>query len=390
MNQIKALYMRRLLIRLFICIIFISSNLNAQEPLRFWGYLSEMPYVTTSNATDGVLFDNLIHNRLNLSYEINQHFNAKISFRNRLFSGESVNNNPNFKYIVSNDQGVVDLSFNWSGRTKSIMNTSVDRFWFEYVTGKFQVKLGRQRVNWSQTMVWNPNDIFNSYSYFDFDYEERPGMDGLRLQYFTGLASNVEAVVKIDRNNDVSSAALYRLNFKGYDLQFIVGEVNQEDYILGGGWSGDIKGAGFYGEVSYLKPIQSSQKDAFIFSSGGNYTLKNGLLMSAEYLYSSNLNNFRGDFNSIIYYQSSVKNLSFADHSYVVSGSFPITPLLNVSMAYMGFGYPVFKNFYLGPTVDYSLTDNLYLSVILQYFSSDFGEVKSESTSSFFRLKWNF
>ena len=42
-------------------------------------------------------------------------------------------------------------------------------------TEGFIATAGRQRINWGQTFVWNVNDVFNAYSYFDFDYKERPG-----------------------------------------------------------------------------------------------------------------------------------------------------------------------------------------------------------------------
>lgn len=33
-------------------------------------------------------------------------------------------------------------------------------------------------------MAWNPNDWFNTYNYFDFDYEERPGTDAIRVRVY--------------------------------------------------------------------------------------------------------------------------------------------------------------------------------------------------------------
>ena len=51
-------------------------------------------------------------------------------------------------------------------------------------------------------LVWNPNDLFNAFSFVDFDYEERPGSDALRIQKYTGyfhanivgLRDDVEAI----------------------------------------------------------------------------------------------------------------------------------------------------------------------------------------------------
>ncbi|MCK7542259.1 MAG: hypothetical protein MZV63_70990 [Marinilabiliales bacterium] len=67
-----------------------------------------------------------------------------------------------------------------------VLNTFIDRASVDFTAGTLQVSAGRQRINWSQALVWNPNDIFNTYSSFDFDYMERPGSDAVRVDLLTG------------------------------------------------------------------------------------------------------------------------------------------------------------------------------------------------------------
>ena len=152
-----------------------------------------------------------------------------------------------------------------------------------------------------------PNDIFNSYSYFDFDYPERPGMDGVRMQYYTGVASSIEAVAKINSNNDITAAVMYATTIKGYDVQLIVGELEQNDWVFGGGYSGSLFKAGFYGEISYLMNMDNQDDDILLASIGANYMFKNSLMFSTEYLYSDNQNAQSLAYNSLFYTQSSVK-----------------------------------------------------------------------------------
>jgi hypothetical protein len=371
-------------------LLIVGSFTYSQSPVEVSGYLSEMPSYTWQSKPELSLVDNLLHNRLNINYSPNEKWNARVEFRNRLFWGETVKNTPNFKYFIENDQGWVDMSFNWGSSSSYVLNTAIDRMSLEYIAGSFQVIVGRQRVNWGQTMVWNPNDIFNSYSYFDFDYVERPGMDGVRLQYFTGIASKLEAVVKIDKGNRISTAALYRFNAAQYDFQLIAGAVNQDDYVFGGGWSGNIKGAGFYGEMSYLLPYKDGTNSAFVASVGGNYTFKNSLLLSGEYLYSSHLKSNEHDFQSLFYTQSGIRNLSIADHTYLLSTSYPLTPLVSTSLAFVGFGTPLLKNFYISPTFDYSLSDNVSVSGIFQFFFGEDNANRLVNVGSNFRLRWSF
>ena len=113
---------------------------------------------------------------------------------------------------------MVDMSWNIFDKQSFLFNTTIDRLWLDLHYNKFQVTIGRQRINWGQTFVWNPNDIFNAYSFFDFDYVERPGSDAVRLQYFPSSSSAAELAVKVDDENDITAAGLYRFNRWGYDI----------------------------------------------------------------------------------------------------------------------------------------------------------------------------
>ncbi len=94
--------------------------------------------------------------------------------------------------------GWIDMSWNIVDENSFFLNTTIDRLWLDLNFNKFQARIGRQRINWGQTFVWNPNDIFNAYSFFDFDYTERPGSDAIRLQYYPSFSSAIELAAKID------------------------------------------------------------------------------------------------------------------------------------------------------------------------------------------------
>ena len=62
-------------------------------------------------------------------------------------------------------------------------------------------------------LAWNPNDIFNTYNLLDFDYEERPGSDAIRIQYYLGDFSKIEvAAKKGSSKDDHIVAAMYKFN----------------------------------------------------------------------------------------------------------------------------------------------------------------------------------
>ena len=130
---------------------------------------------------------------------------------------------------------------------------------------------------------------FNSYSYFDVDYPERPGSDAIRLQYYTGMASNVEVAIKIDAYDKVTAAGYYRFNTLGYDVQLIGGVLSEEDLVLGTGWSGNIINTSFRGELSYFKDLETFADTTgnIMLSVGSDYTFASSLWIQGEVLYSA-------------------------------------------------------------------------------------------------------
>ena len=130
-------------------------------------------------------------------------------------------------------------------------------------------------------LVWNPNDIFNAYSYFDFDYEERPGTDAIRVQYYLNSTSTAEVAYQPGRtSNQTIAAGLYRFTKGSYDLQALAGIVTT-DYVLGGGWSGVLGKAGFNGEISAFVPRKDLRLSNTVISAsvGVNYTFPRSLYL---------------------------------------------------------------------------------------------------------------
>jgi hypothetical protein len=272
----------------------------------------------------------------------------------------------------------------------------VDRLWLQFTFGNLEVKAGRQRINWGQTIVWNPNDIFNSYSYFEVDYPERPGSDALRISYYTGNASTLELAAKVDSADRVTAAGYFRFNTLGFDIQLLGGIYQEDDLFLGTGWSGNLGPTAFRGEVSYFRDLnQFRDTTGYLMASTGiDYTFSNALWIQVEGLYSAFAKEM--DISSFMqFYAGSldVKTLGFTPWSFFTNISYPFTPLLTGGFATIW--YPQWKGAYLGPSVDLSLNSNFDLSLIAQYFTAEFkdpygGKSRENNTFGFLRLKWNF
>lgn len=392
--------MKNLFLVFLICLIIMPAVLLAQiKPDRFEtkGYISNMQSVTLNSVKGDWISDNLFHHRLNLFWYPNSKLSGSLQFRNRFMYGQTLQLNPEFASSIDADNGVLDLSMNIFNEQSFFLNTAIDRAYLQYTQGNLVATLGRQRINWGQSFVWNPNDLFNVQNFFDFDYPEKQGSDAIRLQYYSSYASTFEVAAKMDSQDRLTAAAYYRFNRWNYDIQMLAGMFEESDYVAGFGWSGDIRGAGFRGEMSYFQNIQnfSDTSGLLLLSVSFDYTLPSSLYLQFECLYNKSSEDFNIDgFNEYFQGSLNVKKMSFSEWSLFAQVSAPVTPLLNWSLSSMYL--PDIKGYYTGASVDYSLKQNMMLSVIFQVFSGKFLNLnnhqlyRSNWGFGFLRYKWNF
>ena len=381
--------MKKILIILFT--LALSQLIYGQS--KNWsltGYVSNMESTMFQKVDEDWISDNLIHNRLNFNWYPKDWLTANLEIRNRIMWGGSFQLYTDYDKMIATDNGWLDLNENLFSGKSYLLNSTIDRAYLEINKGKWNIKAGRQRINWGQNFVWNPNDIFNSYSFFDFDYAERPGADALRVQYYTGMSSSAEIAVKADHNDDITAAGLYRFNKWQYDFQFLAGMLNSTDWVAGMGWTGHILDAGFSGEASYFKPMKGKEesKEMIVAGLGGNYTFQNSLMLQLEFLYSQNAGKDASDLMSYYNENLSAKTLAFSEYSIMAQASYTFTPLLSGTLS--GMYYPGIDGFFAGPSLEYSLSNNLSLSAFGQYFNVTMNDVQTELTLLFLRIKGNF
>lgn len=365
------------------------------------GYLSGIQSMNFQDIQGQWITDNYLHNRLNFHFYPAPWLKGSIQFRNRLIWGDRIETLPGYATMLSADDGIIDLNNNIANGNSYLLNTSTDRLWLQFSHKKVEVTLGRQRINWSQTFVWNPNDLFNAYSFFDIDYPERPGSDAVRIQYYTGLMSSVELAAKADSAGKITAAGLWRFNKWNYDIQLLGGIYQEDHYMAGLGWSGYIKNASFRGEASYFHPSKSFSDTSGTISLAlsADYTFSNSLYLQFEMLYNQMENTKEGlnSFYDLYNMSLSARSLSFTEWNLFGQLTYPLTPLLTAGIA--GIYYPEYEGYYLGPNLNYSLRDDLYLTAYYQGFSGQFevpgpfGKARKQRISSsliFLRLKWSF
>ncbi len=338
------------------------------------------------------LTDNLIHNRLNFRYYPNEHWTLGLEARNRLFYGDQLRLSPAYADQIDTYNGLLDLSVRWIDGGGYLLHSIIDRAFVQYSKGKWDITLGRQRINWGINTVWNPNDLFNAFNFLDFDYEERPGSDAIRVQYYTGAVSRAELAFAPDDTLEKSvGALLYQFNTKGYDIQLLSGYY-RGDLAFGTGWAGNLGTVGFKGEATFFTPLEAVSTDS-LNSFNATFTLDymfgNGFYLSGSGLYNNRGVTATNAQNGLIGGAISPKNLFPARYAIFASGAGNINPILSANGSII-YG-PENQLLVLVPGLTYSIKENWSLDLIGQSFFLEIGDqFRHQATGVFFRVKWSY
>ena len=380
--------------RLLIIIFFLINvhkfyGQNSDLNFSVNGYIKYLPSYLDYNLKPNKLIPpsmlesqkiHLIHNRINLRGYYGNNFSLGLEFRNRMMFGDI--------QTIQSDGGLVDMSFYIFNEKNFILHSMIDRLWIKYQKNKLEISLGRQRVNWGINTIWNSNDLFNAYNFIDFDYVERPGSDVLRVIYSGDNLSSFEFIYMPNKSRRNIYAAMYKLNKIGYDFQFIAANYF-DDLVLGGGWAGNIKKAGFKGELSYF--INNNFNNTLSLSTSLDYSFKDGYYLLGSYLYNSQGSNSPGLLNFINITDNilSPKNLMPSKNSYLLQISKSISPPLNSSLTIM---YGSGINFlFLSPNISYDVNDKFDIGIIGQlFFMEDSGSLTNLLRGIYLQTRFSF
>jgi len=429
-NENQLISFKTLSLFLVLFLFFATENQaqTKQKKLQFSGFLETL---NTTWIPHGELYNTLgindwqmqgsIYNRFNFWYTPVKNLEFYVGMRNNFFFGPMYTTYTNlfdlaglsYSDLVTYDPGYIDLTFTISDSKSYILYTNFDRANVKWTMKKFEITVGRQRINWGQNLIWNPNDIFNAYNFFDFNYVERPGSDAVLMQFYTGDFSSVQlagklSYIQVAQDTNVlilneelklTAAAMYRFNKWNYDWQFF-GGVMETDVTAGLGWAGSIAGAGFTGEVSWFRDMDnfSDTTGVLVASIGANYTFRNSIFINFSAIYNSagkidSVNaigtGFLGSFSNIFSSSLNAKNLTRARLDLFGQISYPVTPLINLDLACIFNPYDL--SGFIGPTVGISLTDNISLNLVGQLFwGNPYTEYGDIGQMYFLDLKWSF
>lgn len=382
------------------CLVFITTQSFAlpswfpqESNTEIGGYLKELPYFVFSSDNND--FNNLIHFRTDVKWYPWSNLTFEVGGRLQLYTGDAFENigMPDSLFLIyGEDAGYADLADAW----QSLLYGNIDRAWVGLEYGFLNIMLGRQRINWGTNLVWNPNDWYNTFNFIDFDYEERPGTDAIHMQLYLSPVSVIELAAEAGRDQvNRTFAAMYKFNINGFDLQLQSGLYGL-DAASGFSWSGSVAGGGFRGEIAYFQQVINKNENDFTADSSGNfvaavsgdYTFPGSLYLHGEFLYNGFGTN--GEiFSTQTFGQISAKSLLSSVFGIFGEIGYTFSPL--VYGAISAVTNPADFSFYLAPTVNWSVFQDVDLYTIAQLFFGRKNTLYGNTDDLLaFRVRWSF
>lgn len=371
-----------------------AHGVISQSAFELKGYvksLQSVAFIRVPPLRESIMFnDHLLHHRLNVRYFPSENWTLAAELRNRAFFGDQVRTDPNFLSrlnAASND--FLTLSAGYKSDKGYALHSTFDRLFVDFASGNWEFRLGRQRINWGIGTTWNPNDIFNAYNFTDFDYEERPGSDALRIRRFLNSVSSVELAVGAAQNwESLTGALLLKMHTGTYDWQ-LLGGVAENHVVLGGGWAGNLGDASFKGELAGFIPLTTMGNNSLALTLGVDYTFDNQLYLNGGVLYNSLGSSGGSTAADLFSVQLSARNLYPFKYAVLTQVMYPVSPLLNTGLLVVyspGRAHALFLN----PSLTYSIAENWDLDLVFQIFLQKEDIYRSAVQAGYLRTKWSF
>jgi hypothetical protein len=392
-----------IIITLFILLTINSFGQNSI--FDYDGYVKDLVSTTKFPFSPDRYYDNLVHARLNTHWYPTSSLTGEFDLRMRAYYGGTVEHTPGFLDQIKSHHQLTQLDAVLWNEKKSVGYLEADRLYFTWYHGGFDITVGRQRIAWGTSWVWNPTDLFNPLSPLNFDYEEGPGVDAVRAEYFYGPISKFEIAVRPGKTkNGWIGAGKWTTNFMNYDFN-LLGGITDNRWVAGGSWSGSILKAGFRGEftVKQKPTLIPDFKNIYFLIGGtplslyneavvtgvlsGDYTFPNSFYIHTEVLYNSN--GKTKDAGVYTLEASKLGMLSPSRWSLYQEFAYDITPLIRGDL--FALYNPDDNSSVVLPSLSYSVVTNVDLYIIGLFFQgkqlTEFGDY---GTSIYLRVKWSF
>ncbi len=383
--------------RFILLMVFVFMRLYSQN-FAVGGY-AKFLFNTSDFISSRGSANFMLHSRLNLKFYPTDKINFNAGIRNRVIVGTSPSSIIGYTGNGFGDEYFLKLDgFIWK-KEKSVNHIEVDRLYLSFQFSKFDISLGRQRIAWGTSWVWNITDLLNPLSILEFDYEEKPAVDAFRFQFFLSPLSKFDFAYKPSKRSKNSSTLFqFSTNFCRWDFHILSG-VHRSRFVLGASYAGDIfYGAGFRGEIIYVKnptkinadfltDLANENRDQISFVVSLDYTFKNSLYLHWEALF-NNIGK-RDKIQMYLFDALKLGLLSPSRWNLFYQAGYNLTELARGDIIILH--NPIDGSFVFLPMVNISIAENLDLSLIsLVMHGDDLDEYGFNTYMFFLRLKYSF
>lgn len=352
------------------------------------GYIKQLNAVALDPQLRYIASTALLHNRLNLRWKPEEKWSAALELRNRVLWGDELRLIPDYTNLLRNTSEWANLQKAWVSQPGIIVHTNVERLWLQWQTQRLTLRAGRQRINWGVTTNWNPNDLFNTFNFLDFDYEERPGADAVSLQY--QLKGDADLELAASGNGHVNGqvvALRYHFNRNAYDYYLLAGWFNNQPTV-GAAWAGSINDAGFKGELQWF-PAAAGATATLNLATELDYVFKKGWYFNTGLLYTSRGTTAEISNLNLPLFRFSPKNLMPTRWNITATGMKEISTLFSASCTFIF--APGTDLLLLLPSVRYNLAQNIDADFFCQSFlAGRQNRLRAQATRGFLRIRWSF
>ena len=167
----------------------------------------------------------------------------------------------------------------------------------------------------------------------------------------------------------------------------LIGGFAQDNWVLGGGWAGNIKNAGFKGELSWFHQPETSENSLAV-TTNVDYAFEKGLYLNVGGLYNSR-GQTEGGILQLFTFELSAQNLYPYRWASFVSLSYPVSPIINAGFTTIY--SPVASHaLFVNPTCAVSISDSWNIDLVGQIVFDQTDTYSSPLQALFLRVKWAY
>ncbi len=339
------------------------------------GYVKSLTTLASSN--DVQRWDGSLRLRIKTEANYRDFLTLTLHYEIASLFGQSLSDPTTHALALQDPDKFANLYWGISDSSDYLVTHTLDRAYLTIRAKSLTLLVGRQRIAWGVARFISPIDLFNPFSPIAIDKEEKQGTDALvtelSLGQFTGMSLVLAPTLPMD---EASYAARFYTNLYNYDFSVMVGRFSNRE-VYGLDFSGQIGSVAIWGEAAlYMDDVRAihavadpsspfgfslreSRREYVRAALGAQYIFPNTLSFLVEYYY-----NGKGETKKENYDLGAA--LTGAEpvlaQNYLFSTvSYEFTPLCNGTFLT---AYNIDDgSVLLGPSVDYSLTQNLYLTL---------------------------